>query len=301
VASCRLGQAHHALGNYERAAAVLRQVVASLQGDLAREHLGMTALPGVWARSWLAWAVAERGEFVEGVAASEEAARIAGAADHTYSRVQAAFGLGMLYVTQGRPELAIPVLEEGLVVARLASISVLVPFLTGPLGAAYAQAGQLDQAVPLLEQTVEQAASIGLVANHALRLVWLGQAQLRAGRREAAAALAHRSLQLAEQHHERGQQAYARLLLGDVAAAGGASNRDAAEGAYGEGLQLAESLGMRPLAARHRLGLGLLHQRAGELERAREQMTAAAAMLEAMGMTGPLAEARAGLQHLGPS
>jgi class 3 adenylate cyclase/tetratricopeptide (TPR) repeat protein len=255
VATCRLGQAHHALGNYERAADLLRQIVASLHGDLVHERFRMAAFPSVWARSWLAWCLAELGQFDEGAAVAEQAVEIAASGDHLYSRVQAAFGLGTLRVIQGRPELAIPVLEQGLVVARLASISFLVPFVTGPLGAAYALDGRANHAVTVLEQTVEQAVSVRLVANHALRLAWLGHAHLLAGRRDPALELARRALQLAEERRERGQQAYAHRLLADVAADGEEPDMPAAEAAYRRALALAADLGMQPLVAQCRASL----------------------------------------------
>jgi len=68
----------------------------------ASGSFGMAALPSVWARSWLSWSLAEVGEFAEAAAIGEEAAEIATSADHPYSHVQAFFGLGMLYVIQGR-------------------------------------------------------------------------------------------------------------------------------------------------------------------------------------------------------
>ncbi len=289
---CRLAQAHHTLGDYGRAADLLRQIVASLQGDLVHEHFGMAAFPSVWARSWLSWSLAERGEFAEGAAVSQEAARIAESAEHPYSRAQFAFGLGTLYVIQGRDDRAIPLLEQGLVVARMANIPFLSPFLIGPLGAAYALAGEPARAVELLEQAVEQGISMKLRAHHALRLAWLARARLLLGRHEPAVDQARRALELARECKERGQQAYAHLVLGDIAAAG--ENPDDAEASYREALSLAEALGMRPLGARCRLGLGLLHQRAGERQRAREDLAAAAAQFGAMGMTHWLAEAERG-------
>ena len=252
VATCRLGQVQQTLGNYASASDLLRQVIGSLQGDLAREQLGMSAFASVWARSWLAWALAERGDFAEGVTVAEEAMRIAGEADHLYSRGQASFGLGMVYVTQGRAEQAIPVLEQGLVLARSESIAFQIPFITGPLGIALARAGDPARGVVLLEQTVEQADATGLVAHHALRLAWLGEAQLRAGRRDAALELARRALDLAEERGERGQIAYAACLLGDILARGGASTGADAASAYRQALTQAEVLGMAPLAARAR-------------------------------------------------
>jgi tetratricopeptide (TPR) repeat protein len=191
------------------------------------------------------------------------------------------------------------VLEQGLVIARLENISFLVPFLTGPLGAAYSLAGQPDRGVSLLEQTVEQAEAIRLLAGHALRLVWLGDANLRAGRPEVARGLAWRALQLAEERKERGHAAHALCLVGDAAAAGETPDLAGAVTAYRQGLALAEALGMSPLVARCRLALGEVDLRVGEVARAREHLAAAAAGFEAMAMTDWLARARAGCARAG--
>ncbi len=153
-------------------------------------------------------------------------------------------------------------------------------------------AGEPERAVPLLEQAVEQGASMKLRAHHALRLAWLAQAHLLLGRREPAVDHARRALDLAGQCKERGQQAYAYLVLADIAAGGEEPDVTTAEAAYREGLAVAEALGMRPLVARCRLGLGLLRERAGERERAREDLAAATAMFSAMGMTRWLAQAQ---------
>jgi class 3 adenylate cyclase/tetratricopeptide (TPR) repeat protein len=262
VNTCRLAQGSHALGDYRRAIELLRQIVASLQGDLVVERFGMTALPSVWARSWLAWCLAERGEFDEGLAVGEEGAAIADAADDPHSRGQAAFGLGMLHVVRAAPECAIAVLEQGLVIVRLAGIPFLVPFLTGPLGAAYALAGRADPAVALLEQTVEQAAAMRLMAHHALRLTWLGHARLVGGRHDVALEQARRALRIAEDGKERGHQAYAHRLLGEVLARRDRPDLDAAEAEYGHALALAEPLGMKPLIAACHEAVARLRNRA---------------------------------------
>ena len=256
-ATCRLGQAHHALGDYKKAAELFRQAIASLGPDLAHNHFGMAAFPSVWARSWLAWTLAELGEFDEGVTAGEEAIALAESGDHSHSRAQAAFGLGMLYLIQGNVDAAIAVLERGLVVARVANIPFLVPFLSGPLGAAYLLDRRVERAVTLLEQTIEQAISMRLSAHHALRLAWLGHALLLADRGEAAGNLARRALETAEEQRECGQQAYAHHLLAAVAERH--ASHDVAAQAYGRALALAESLSMHPLAARCRLGLARVH------------------------------------------
>jgi tetratricopeptide (TPR) repeat protein len=282
--TCRLGQAHHALGNFVRAADLLRQVVSSLRGDLVHERFDMTAFPSVWARSWLAWSLAEIGEFDEAVDVAEEAAEIATAGDQAYSRVQALFGCGVVYVIRGHVDKAISALEEGLVLARVESIPFFAPFITAPLGAAYTLEGRAEAAVTLLEQAIERAGSMRLVANHATRLTWLGEAHLFSGRRDAAREHAGRALNTAEERQEPGQQAYARRLLADIDARGAAPDVVAVDAAYRQALDQAEALQMRPLAAHCRLGLGRLHRQAGRRDLAREHTGAALSSFSAMGM-----------------
>ena len=74
----------------------------------------------------------------------------------------------------------------------------------------------------------------------------LGEAQLLAGRLEEAHALAERALALARAHQERGNEAYALRLLGEIAARGDPSEHTQAEVHYRQALALAEELGMRP-------------------------------------------------------
>ena len=80
-----------------------------------------------------------------------------------------------------------------------------------------------------------------------------------AGRLEEAHTLAERTLALARQHQERGHQAYALRLLGDIAARREPSEVEQAEAHYRQALALAEELGMRPLQAHCHRGLGVLY------------------------------------------
>jgi class 3 adenylate cyclase/tetratricopeptide (TPR) repeat protein len=284
VSICRLAQANHALGNYARAVELLRQVVASLDGDLARESFGMIAFSSVWARSWLAWSLAELGDFDEAIALGEEAVEIATAGNHAPSRLQALFGVGIFSVIQGRLDRAIPALEQGLVLARLESFPFYSPFIMGPLSAAYLLAGRIDAAVTMLEQSIERAASMRLAANEALRLTWLGQAHLLAGRRDIALEHARRALAIASERGERGQLAYVQRLLATIAAEGEKPDVPAVDAAFREARDLAETLGMRPLAAHCLLGLGRLHLRAGRADLGREHLSAAGTRYAAMDM-----------------
>ena len=285
VAMCRLGQSYHALGDYGRGADFFRRTLAALRGDLEREQLGMAGLPSVFARAWLAWCLAELGDFSEGIARAEEGVAIAEAADHVYSRVLAAWGLGTLQVVRGDPERAIPVLERGMVEARMADLPLLFPFVAAPLGAAYALAGRAGDACPLLEQGVGQALPLNLLAHHALRLAWLGEALVLAGLLEQAGDQAAQALALAERLGERGSQAYALRLAGEIATRREPLDAEAAIAAYRGALALATELGMRPLAARCRLDLGAFHQRTGARAEGQAELDAAIEIFRELRMT----------------
>lgn len=67
----------------------------------------------------------------------------------------------------------------------------------------------------------------------------------------------------------------------------------AAAAHYGAAMALADELGMRPLVAHCRLGLGRLHRRAEAPAAASEHLAAAASRYRAMGMTFWLGQAEA--------
>ena len=285
VNSCRLGQVHHTLAAYGRSADYFRRTIAALPPDLERERFGMAGLPAVYARAWLAWCLAELGDFPEGIARGEEGVAIAEAADQDYSRVLAAWGLGTLYVVRGDHARAIPVLERALVVTRMADAALLFPFVATPLGAAYVLAGRVDKGMPLLEQGIQQAQTMNLQANHPLWLVWLGEAHLRAGQLSRAGEQAAQALTIAKSQGERGSEAYARLLLGRIAAHREPPDIQPGLAACREALGLATELGMRPLVARCHRGLALLHGHDGAVDEARVERDAAAETLRGLGMT----------------
>jgi tetratricopeptide (TPR) repeat protein len=284
TAVCRMGQAHHALGDYAQAADFFRRAITLLQGDLVSERFGMPGLPSVFSRAWLGWCLAERGEFGEGLVRVEEGREIADAADHAYTLILAQFGLGMLYLVQGDLDRARPALERGLVVARLENIPVLFPFVAGPLGLVYARAGLAREALPLLDQAVEQAVSMDLLATRALWVAGLAEAQLMEDRIDSAVGLAAQALTLAETHKERGHLAHVHRLLGDIAVRRQPVDVQSADNSYRRALALAHELGMRPLVAHCHLGLGKLYRHTGDGVPGQEHLTIAATMYREMGM-----------------
>jgi tetratricopeptide (TPR) repeat protein len=165
------------------------------------------------------------------------------------------------------------------------------------LGSAYILAGRVADAMPLLTQALEQtmATMIGL---QALCSLSLGEAQLLAGHLEEAHALAEQALTLTRAHKERGDEAYALRLLGEVAARREPPENDRAGDYYRPALALAEALGMRPLQAHCHRGLGTLYATTGQQEQARAALAAAMELYRAMEMTFWLPETEAALAQV---
>ena len=72
TAVLRLGAIHYTTGEYDKAVVYLRQGVELTGGERLRERFGMAGLASVLARHWLARALAELGEFSEGLAMARE-------------------------------------------------------------------------------------------------------------------------------------------------------------------------------------------------------------------------------------
>jgi tetratricopeptide (TPR) repeat protein len=297
-ANYRLGQAYLALGDYRRAMDFLGQNVSCLTGHLMHERFGLPGIASVVSRSYLAWCLAERGDFVEGIARGEEAVRIAEAADHPFSLSNALFGIGFLFLRKGDLRNAVPTLERCLALCRRWNIALWSPRITAALGSAYALSGRVAEALPLLEQAIEHAASEKRLGEHALRLAALSEAFLLAGRTEEACQTAQRAVALSHAHKERGHEAWALRLLGEIAAQRDPPDGNAAEDHYRQALALAGELHMRPLMAHCHLGLGTLYTKVGQRERACTELSMALALYRALDMTFWLSRTEVALVHM---
>ena len=116
---------------------------------------------------------------------------------------------------------------------------------------------------------------------------------------EEAYALAVRTLALARERQERGHQAYALRLLGEIAARREPLDSAQAEAHYRQALALAVELSMRPLQAHCHLGLGTLYIKTGQREQARTELSTAIELYRAMDMTFWLPQAEAAQAQAG--
>ena len=294
LANLRLGIAYYIQGDYRQAIHCLRQTVAALDGARRHERFGQAFLPAVLSLAQLAACHAELGMFPEGCALGEEGLRIAQAVNHPGSLMFASWWVGLLSLRQGDLPKALPLLERAMGICHEADQPAFFPMIAESLGAAYTLGGRVADAVPLLTQAI----AIDRVSAQVLCRLSLGEAQVLAGRLEEAHALAEHSLALARERQERGNQAYALRLLGDIAARCEPPESDQAEAHYRDALALAEELGMRPLQAHCHLGLGTLYRQMGQREEARAELSIAIALYRAMEMTFWLPQVEAALTEV---
>ncbi|MBI2468196.1 MAG: AAA family ATPase [Candidatus Rokubacteria bacterium] len=294
-----LGAACLALGDHRRAEESLRRVVQSLEGDRSRERFGLHGFPAVLARCYLAWTLAEGGRFDEGIAHGEEGVRIAEAVDHPYSLAFACWCMGHVYLVKGDFGRAIHLFERGRALSLDWNLTVLSPALTRLLGHAYVLSGRVADGLPLLHEGLRAWESMGARFFRALALVQAGEASLLAGRLEEGRGFGEQALALAREHAERGYEACALRVLGDIASHPDPPEVETAESYYRQALGLAEGLGMRPLMAHCHLGLGRLHRKIGDRAKAKEHLTAATTLYREMDMGFWLAQAKAALGEVG--
>jgi class 3 adenylate cyclase/tetratricopeptide (TPR) repeat protein len=298
LANQYLGAAYQDQGDYRRAIDYLRQAMAFFDGAQRYERFGQVLLPAVLSRANLAACHAELGMFAEGIALGDEGLRIAEAVAHPVSLLFASWGIGLLSLRQGDLPRALLLLERGVSISQDADLPGYFPWIAAALGAAYILGERVADAVPLLTQAMERTIATETVSSQACHRLSLGEAHLLAGRLEEAHTLAAGALALTREHQERGHEAYALRLLGDIAARRSSPEVEQAETHYQQALALAEDLGMRPLAAHCHRGFGTLYAATGQREQARAALTTAIALYCAMDMTFWLPQAEAALAQV---
>jgi tetratricopeptide (TPR) repeat protein len=255
-------------------------------------------VPSVQALAFLAACHGELGMFAEGRALGEEGLQIAETIAHPSSLMWASYGVGLLSFCQGDLHKALPRLERAMGICQDADLLLFVPRMAAALGAAYTLAGRVADAVALLTQAMDQTLATDMAGFQALCRLPLGEAYMLDGRLEEASALVERTLALARVHQERGNEAYALRLLGEIAAYRDLPEIALATTHYHQALSLAETLGMRPLQAHCHRGLGTLYAKTGQQEQARAELSAATALYRAMDMTFWLPQAEAALAQV---
>jgi class 3 adenylate cyclase/tetratricopeptide (TPR) repeat protein len=284
-------------GDYRGTERRCRTLIDALQGDLSRDRFGLVAYPAVVARAFLARALAELGLFEEGRSHGREAVRLAESLDHPFSLIWACLNLGRLEAVRGEFIGATMLLERAVALSNEWNVAYLTPIALAALGHAYAWSGNLEKSISLLQQALAGYASAGIGYLRSMRMVQLGEAHLLAGRLDEAWDCGTRAIVLAHEREERGHEAWAHFLLGEVVSHRGDLDVAAAESHFGTAEALASELGMRPLIAHCHNSLGELYGRTGD-RRSTDHLTVAMNLFHEMGMRFWFEKAEAEMQAL---
>jgi len=286
-------------GDYRATERVCRNLMQSLHDQRTREGFGLATLPAVYSRAVLARVLAERGIFDEGDTHGQEAVRIAEALDHPFSVVVGCLDLAYLQSVRGELSQAAGLVERAVAQCREWHITSHTPIAMVALGRGYALSGRIEEGVSCLQQALADYESAGIGYYHSLSVEQLGEAYLLADQVENAHACADRAVMLARGRGERGNEAWALRLLGEIASHHGRPDVTTAAAHYDAAMTLASELDMRPLVAHCHFGLGRLYRRTGNPEQAQEHLTTATAMYGEMRMTYWLEKLEKGMNALG--
>ena len=142
-----------------------------------------------------------------------------------------------------------------------------------------------------MEEMDQVARSMQRKDGRALRLVRLGQAYHQALRLDDASRCAHEALKFSRDHLERGNEAYALRLLGELGVNDPAAHLES-ETFLRQAITRAEELKLRPLLAHCYLTLSTLCHRAGQSAEAESYLSAALALFRTLDVPFWLERAR---------
>jgi tetratricopeptide (TPR) repeat protein len=293
AARFHLANAYYELGQHRQAAEQLRDTLTRLGGDLAQERFGLAVPAAVLCRVWLAWSLAEQGDFADAVGQAGEARRLAEAAGRRLDLTYALRAGALTYIWKGDLDQARAWSEQLVDLSGAEDLAVGQPTGLAVLGYTEALAGDLGRARSLVE-----AALAGLMSRNQRSLcslfgTWLGEIAILEGHLAEAQKQGELALALAHRHRQRGNEASALRLLGEVSARRDPLESAVAEVAFRDASAMGAQLGMKPLVAHCHLGLGKLSRRTGQREQAQEHLTTTTTMYREMGMTFWLEDAEA--------
>jgi class 3 adenylate cyclase/tetratricopeptide (TPR) repeat protein len=283
AASHLLGVCHEARGDYPTAMRFLSSVVDGPHVQLARQRLGLVLPPYIFDNGWMGICHGFTGDFERATAYSVRAVRTADELDHpggqTFAYALHASVLGL----QGQLSEAAEWARRGVQLGEAHAVFAFIAAAQSAYGWVQAWMGRSADGLDYLERAITLQETLGLKMHVALFYCRLAEGALLASDVEGAHDAASKAHELSGALGERGSQADAVRLLGEIALRRG--DLDEAAGFYGRALNLATTLGMRPLAAHTCAGLARLSARRGDRSAARRHLQEALAMYGAMRMT----------------
>jgi len=215
---------HHGLGRYAQATADAAQVECEFAPELNARRLmpGWAVIALVNVKVFAADLLTFGGEFDAAQTVCDAAYRELAAQDHAFSRVLLDFVQGGLWLAQQRYRDAAGLLQSALKSCRQHDVPTMYPPILARLCGALALGGQVPQALAMLEVAIaEKAQQAGGRYNEFYFPFYLSITLAQARRIEDAMAAARQACTAAAASEQRGHEAEALFLLGQLEAAHG--------------------------------------------------------------------------------
>jgi len=281
-ANAYMGTGYVNRGELAEAVRHLQRNSELLTGDLLHERFGQANIMASYSRSVLAFTLAELGRFAEAISYAEEAVQIAEDAGQRFALTTAWVFQGLVHAARGDFPRAIAALERGVELSRTSQFTLVIRWTAASLAHVLSLAGHTAEALALAAEAGRARAPWIILPE--LDLVHLGTTHLIAGNFDEATHFAEDAIEAFRRKLTRGGEAHAAHLLAQIAAWRDPPDVEAAEFRYLQALALSAELGMRPLEAHCRFGLGELHAAAGRHEKAQDHLAAATALYREMDM-----------------
>jgi class 3 adenylate cyclase/tetratricopeptide (TPR) repeat protein len=292
---------HFWRGDYREAAALFTHVVEGPNGELAKRRLGLAfGSPFLLGCCFLTWCFGLLGDFERASEYGDRAVRLADDAGQPPAQAAAYTYRAVLLALRGAFEEAGVWSERAVRLCETKGVFVWLPAAYLARGWALAWVGQVTEGLSYLEQAATLSESMGVKTSLAQFHSRWAEGLLLAGKTADARRAAERALDLARASSEYGNEADALQVLATVTATADPAEPATALGLYAQAEALADRLGARPIAARCRLGVGLLQGRLGSPGLARQALAEAAGLFEGMGMAFWLDRTRAAVEGLAP-
>ncbi len=271
----RLGSILLDRGEYESARKLLEATVRNIPEDATHDRFSLLVIASVSSRTSLARALGEMGLFKRAIKIGDEGIRISEETGHVFSQIYANLCVGSALLRKGDFQRSWPVLSRSFELCSATHTKLLYPSSAASLGYVCVRLGEMSRGVGLLESAASAAEKHTIKFQLSLQLSWLAEAYLLAGDRERALHHAQSAFNYARAYGEKGGEAWALRLLGEIYARQVPHADGLAEQNLLEAREIAIAGRMSPLVAHIDFGLGRLYWRRQASDEATRKMRSA--------------------------
>jgi class 3 adenylate cyclase/tetratricopeptide (TPR) repeat protein len=297
-----LGQAYFIAGRYRDAERLFNQSCARLTS--APENVP----PGTTGSSLLvlchmmrALVYVSLGEYDESERCSRQASDLAASRDRPYEIIAALYGRGLVHMSHSDFDEAERDLEEAALLSRENEVRLFLPLVLCALGNLYLQKGRAGESRDILLKAKAEAEALGHASSTMLAPVYLATAYAQLGDIPHGLEVARACQAAAKQRGYHGIEALAALAEAFILSLQGAPAAGEARAQLDRTIELATSLGARPLLGVAKGTLARLLAASGRKSEAQDELAQAIELFDKSKMTVQLERAKVTLSKFADS